>query len=247
MTRAEPHASPLAHVDTWVFDLDNTLYPAHCNLFAEIDRRMTEFVSRFLRVDPPEARRIQKTYYAEHGTTLNGLMIRHGLSPEAFLDYVHDIDLAPLEGAPDLTGAIAALPGRRFVFTNGSQRHAERVLEKLGLSGLFNGCIDIAASGFTPKHERIAYERFLVSTGSDPAASVMFEDLARNLEPAAALGFTTVLVRSGHDWSHEPAAVRPAGPADKPAHVHHFTDDLQAFLLTMTPRAKPVGAAGKAG
>jgi putative hydrolase of the HAD superfamily len=225
-----PPQADFRHVETWVFDLDNTLYPAECNLFSQIDRKMTQFVAQLLKVDAHEARRVQKAYYAEYGTTLNGLMTVHGLQPKAFLDFVHDIDLAPLDQAPDLTSAIEALPGRRFIFTNGSRRHAERVAERLRIDHLFHDVFDIEASEYTPKPARAAYERFITRTGLEPRSAVMFEDLSRNLEPAARLGFTTVLVRSQMDWSGEPQAARPAGPDEHPLHVHHATDNLETFL-----------------
>lgn len=223
-------ASDFSHVETWVFDLDNTLYPAECNLFAQIDLKMTQFVSRMLSVGPQEARRIQKLYYAEYGTTLSGLMNVHGMKPKDFLDFVHDIDLTPLDQAPDLAAAISALPGRRFIFTNGSRKHAERVAGRMKIDHLFDDVVDIEASLFTPKPSLAAYERFLTRTGAIPSRSAMFEDISRNLEPAAQLGFTTVLVRSPMDWGGEPTVVRPAGPGEHPPHVHHATDDLDSFL-----------------
>ncbi|MBI1359240.1 MAG: pyrimidine 5'-nucleotidase [Alphaproteobacteria bacterium] len=222
----------LLHVDNWVFDLDNTLYPATCDLFAGIDARIQEFVARTLQLPPDEARRVQKDFYAKHGTTLNGLMKVHGLQPDEFLDFVHDIDLSPLDLAPDIAAELAALPGRRYIFTNGSLRHAEQVTRRMKIDHLFDGMIDIAASGFTPKHEPAAHDRFLESTGIDPAKSTMFEDLARNLVPAHEKGFTTILVRSTKDWSREPDGARPAGPGDHPPHVHHVADDLAQFLGT---------------
>lgn len=231
-----PRPAGLSHVEHWVFDLDNTLYPSSCDLFAAIDVRMTEFVARELKVSREAAFDVQKRYYAEFGTTLAGLMARHGMEPAAFLDYVHDIDLAPLAAAPDLAGPLGALPGRKFVFTNGSRRHAERVTAAMGISHLFDDLFDIEAAGFTPKHRIESYERFLAATRIPPARAVMFEDLVRNLAPAASLGFTTVLVRSTRDWSHEPPEARPAGPADEtPGCVHHVTDDLPAFLSAAAP------------
>ena len=135
----ERSAAALLDRQVWVFDLDNTLYPAECDLFAEIDQRMTDFVARFLRLPREDARAVQKSYYAEHGTTLNGLMSMHGMEPDEFLAHVHEIDLSPLPRTPELAEAISALPGRKFVFTNGSQKHADRVVEKLGLTGVFDG------------------------------------------------------------------------------------------------------------
>lgn len=214
----------------WVFDLDNTLYPAECDLFAQIDVRMTDFVSRYLSVDPITARGLQKQYLVDHGTTLNGLMQVHGMAPHEFLDYVHDIDLAPVSAAPLLAQALTALPGRRLIFTNGSRRHGERVLAKLGVDHLFEDIFDIAAADYTPKPKPESYDRLLRQHGFAGGHAVLFEDIARNLAPAHALGFTTVLVRSTKDWSHEPAEVRPAGGGEAPDHVHHATDDLAKFL-----------------
>jgi putative hydrolase of the HAD superfamily len=231
----------LTHIDNWVFDLDNTLYPAACNLFAGIDEKIGAYVSRVLSLPRDEARIVQKRMYAQYGTTLNGLMTEHGLAPDEFLDFVHDIDLSPLDRVPDLAPALAALPGKRYIFTNGSHGHAERVMSRLKIDHLFDDIVDIRRSNFTPKHIDAAFDRFLDHTGVDPKSAAMFEDLARNLEPAHALGFTTVLVRSAKDWSREPVEARPAGPNDHPAHVHYVADDLAQFLGTLKVKrpAKP--------
>ncbi|MGF1462587.1 MAG: pyrimidine 5'-nucleotidase [Maricaulaceae bacterium] len=229
MTR-DDRAPDLRHVRDWVFDLDNTLYPSECDLFSQVDARMARFVAEYLQVDAVEARRIQKQYYAEHGTTLNGLMQRHGLKPDAFLDFVHDIDLSVLDPAPELAQAIDALPGRKFVFTNGSMGHAERVLAKLNIRHVFDDVFDIAASGFRPKPQRAAFDRMVEEFDIQPATSAMVEDLARNLQTAHALGFTTVLVQTRKDWSHEPKDARPAAPEDRHDHVHFATENLTVFL-----------------
>lgn len=225
-------SADLTHVDAWVFDLDNTLYHPKHDLFAQIDHRMTDFVSRLLGVPPAEARQTQKRYYAEHGTTLNGLMRMHGLDPREFLEFVHNIDLSVLPEHPELAAAIARLPGKRYVFTNGSQRHAERVLKKLGADHLFDGVVDIERAGFQPKPHRASFERMIETFALAPERAVMFEDLARNLATAADLGFTTVLVTSDKDWSHEPEGARPAGLEDRHDFVHHVTDDLAGFLAS---------------
>lgn len=215
----------------WVFDLDNTLYPAECDLFAEIDQRMTDFVARFLRLPREEARATQKRYYAEHGTTLNGLMSLHGMSPDEFLAHVHEIDLTPLPRMPALAEAIAALPGRKYVYTNGSRGHAERVTEYMGLGRVFDGKFAIEDSLFKPKPAQSSYDAFITQFGIDPRQAVFFEDLARNLAPAHAMGFATVLVQSEKDWSHEPADARPAGIGDDlPDHIDYVTRDLTHFL-----------------
>jgi len=223
-------SADLSHVETWVFDLDNTLYPSECNLFAQIDQRMQDWVAGFLQVPPGEARRLQKLYYAEHGTTLKGLMSEHGAEPDAYLDYVHDIELDVLSPDPQLAAAIAALPGRRLVFTNGSEGHAERVLAARGLDGLFEAVFDIRAAGFDPKPREEAFARFSAAHAVDPCGAVLFEDLARNLQPAARLGYTTVLVTTGKDWSHEPEGARPARHGEAHPFVDHVTDDLAGFL-----------------
>jgi putative hydrolase of the HAD superfamily len=217
----------------WVFDLDNTLYPAECDLFAQIDVRMTDFVSRFLSVDPVTARGLQKQYLVEHGTTLSGLMQVHGMAPHEFLDYVHDIDLTPVSPAPLLAQGLSALPGKRLVFTNGSRRHGERVLAKLGVDHLFEDIFDIAAAEFAPKPKPESYDRLMRRHGFAGGHAVLFEDIARNLAPAHALGFTTILVRSAKDWSHEPEAVRPAGADQSHDYVHHDTHDLAGFLASI--------------
>lgn len=222
----------LRHVESWVFDLDNTLYPAECDLFAQIDSRMADFIREALLVDAAEARRLQKHYYVRYGTTLAGLMSEHGVSPDDFLSYVHDIDHSVVPLNIPLRTAITALPGRRYVFTNGSIAHAEKTLARIGLEGQFDDIFDIRAADWTPKPHRGAYERFIAAMGVRPKESAMFEDLSHNLEAAHALGMTTVLVCQDASWfGEEPQDKRPARPGDRHGeHIHHVTDDLAGFL-----------------
>lgn len=228
MTDAQPD---LSHIDAWVFDLDNTLYPADCNLFGQIDARMATYVRRLLGCGEAEARRLQKHYYVKYGTTMSGLMREHHVSPRDFLDYVHDIDHSVVAPNPALADAIAALPGRRYIFTNGSVKHAETVAGRLGLAALFDAVFDIEAANYTPKPHRETYDRFVAAHGVAPARAAMFEDLAHNLQSAFDLGMTTVLVASGAAWiADEPAGKRPARPGESHPHVHHVTDDLAGFL-----------------
>lgn len=230
----ERPASTLINRQVWVFDLDNTLYPAECDLFAEIDQRMTDFVARFLRLPREEARATQKRYYTEHGTTLNGLMSMHGMEPDEFLAHVHEIDLTPLPRTPHLADAIRALPGRKFVYTNGSRGHARRVTDYMGLGDVFDGQFAIEDSHFKPKPNLSSYEAFNRLFGIVPDEAVFFEDLARNLAPAHGMGYATVLVQSDKDWSHEPAAARPAGIGDDlPPHIDYVTRDLTEFLRSI--------------
>ena len=236
--KAGVHLAPFGsfrHVQDWVFDLDNTLYPAECDLFAEIDTRMTAFVSNLLSLEPVEARKVQKHYYATYGTTLAGLMKVHKADPHEFLHYVHEIDLSPLPDIPELRVALEALPGRKFVYTNGSRRHAERVVEKMGLTHVFDGSFGIEDAAFEPKPNKGSYDRFVDLHTVKPGRSVFFEDLARNLLPAKDMGFTTVLVHSEKDWSHEPIEARPTNLQDLlgddgPDHIDYVTGDLAAFL-----------------
>ena len=223
-------SADLTHAHQWVFDLDNTLYPAECDLFAQIDVRMTRYVADTLKLPDHEARRLQKKYYAEHGTTLNGMMSVHGIDPMPYLDFVHDIDLSPIPELSELRSAIQALPGQKIVFTNGSQKHADRVVDKLGLSGVFDGYFGIEDAGFLPKPQRVAFDRMHERFDIAPEKAVMFEDLPRNLKTAYDMGYTTVLVHSDKDWSHEPEGARPAGASDTADHIHHLTDCLTTFL-----------------
>jgi putative hydrolase of the HAD superfamily len=217
-----------ADTAAWIFDLDNTLYPAQCNLFAEVDMRMGAFIARYLGVPLAHARHLQKSYYRQFGTTLSGLMQVHKLEPQPFLDYVHDIDLSSVPEAPELAAAISALPGRKLIFTNGSRRHAERVAEKLGVLHLFEDICDIAACGFVPKPEPDAFNRMVARHGLAPEVAAMFEDMPHNLEAPHALGMTTVLVHS--EYLDHPAQLQIRDWTELPAHIDHATDDLTQFL-----------------
>lgn len=229
----------LGHVESWVFDLDNTLYPAECHLFSQIDARMTAFIRMTLGVEHDEARRLQKHYYVKYGTTLAGLMVEHKTAPDDFLSYVHDIDHSVVPPDESLRRAIASLPGRRYIFTNGSVAHADKVLARIGLTGLFDDIFDIKAADWTPKPHRGTYERFLAAHRVAPRSAAMFEDLAHNLEAAHALGMTTVLVAQEATWfADEPHDKRPARPGDaRPEHVHHVTQDLAGFLSAVRKAA----------
>jgi putative hydrolase of the HAD superfamily len=189
----------LAHVDTWIFDLDNTLYPASADLFGLIDVRMTAFIERLLGVDPVEARAIQKGYFREHGTTLSGLMRSHGVDPHEFLDYVHDVEMSAIVEDQRLVRAVAALPGRKLIFTNGDATYARRVLARLGLSDSFETIHDIHACAYQPKPFAASYRAMCDTLRIDPARALFVEDMARNLVPAKALGMTTVWVNNGSE------------------------------------------------
>jgi putative hydrolase of the HAD superfamily len=219
----------------WIFDLDNTLYPAECNLFAQVDHRMGEFIAHYLGVPYVHARHLQKSYYRQFGTTLAGLMAVHKLDPSEFLAYVHDIDLSVVQEAPELRAAIAALPGRRLIFTNGSHRHAERVAEKLGVLDLFEGICDIAACEYVPKPDADAFRRMIRRHGVKADAAAMFEDMPMNLAAPHELGMTTVLVHSS--YLDHPVQEKMKTWTELPDHIHHMTLDLTGFLGSTARRS----------
>jgi putative hydrolase of the HAD superfamily len=218
---------PLEEIETWIFDLDNTLYPASCRLFDQIHTRMTRFISERLTLSPEAALALQKTYFREYGTTLRGLMTVNGIDPADFLAYVHDIDLACVPANPVLVEALAMLPGRKIIHTNGSERHAERLLDHLRITGYFSGIFDIAAAGYEPKPALVGYQELLRRHEVTPSTALMVEDIARNLVPAATLGMTTAWVHNSVDWA-------TAGSEDD--HIHHIVDDLGSFLCTAARR-----------
>lgn len=220
-------SATFAHVETWIFDLDNTLYPASCRLFDQVDRRIGLFVENALGVDAAEARRIQKRYFRDHGTTLNGLMLHHGVDPEVFLEFVHDIDVSSVLPSDALERSLGALPGRKLIFTNGSLGHAERVMGRLGVAHHFAGVFDIAASGYIPKPRPEPYARLIERHRIEPVRAAILDDIPQNLEPAAKLGMTTVWVRSPEEW---------AQPKDGAAHLHHVAEDLVSWLESVVER-----------
>jgi putative hydrolase of the HAD superfamily len=216
-----------AAVETWVFDLDNTLYPHHL-LWQQVDDRIRQYVADFLRVTGEEAFRLQKDYYKRYGTTMRGMMTEHGIDPDDYLEFVHQIDHSPLEPNPALGAAIESLPGRKLILTNGTRKHADAVMKKLEIHQHFEDVFDIAAANLDPKPLPQVYQRFLVKHGVDPQKAAMFEDLARNLEVPHALGMTTVLVVPD-DTKQVLREVWENAGRDAP-HVDHVTDNLSDFL-----------------
>ncbi|MGE0829181.1 MAG: pyrimidine 5'-nucleotidase [Hyphomonadaceae bacterium] len=208
-----------AAIRTWVFDLDNTLYPTGSTIYDLIGARMTAYVSRVAGLAPAEALELQERYFHQYGATLAGLLKHHDVDGRDFLDDVHDVDLSCVDPDPELASLIAALPGRRIVFTNGARTYAERITARMGLSGLFEDLFDVEAAGFTPKPQRAAFDALIARHRFDPAQAVLFEDSEKNLATAHAMGFRTVLID----------AERRLGETF-PEHIHHATDCLKAFL-----------------
>ena len=211
--------SAFSHVRHWVFDLDNTLYPPKVRLFDQIEVRMTQYVMDALGVDRAEADHLRVKYWNQYGTTLAGLMREHDVDPTPYLTDVHDISMDELEHDQDLAGHIAALPGRRIVYTNGTEPYAQRVLAARGLSNLFDAVYGVEHAQFRPKPERAAFEAIFERDGIEPHTAAMFEDDVRNLAAPHAMGMRTVHVApERHDADH----------------IHHHTDDLTAFLGSLT-------------
>ena len=195
----------LEHIDAWIFDLDNTLYPASADLFGLIDVRMNLYIQRLMDLDYDSARVIQKNLFREHGTTLSGLMRTHDIDPNEFLGFVHDIEMDALEEDRRLVEAVARLPGRKLIFTNGDADYAGRVLERLGLSKSFEAIHDIHACAYQPKPHVSSYETMVNAFRIEPTTSLFVEDMARNLKPAKAIGMTTVWVNNGSEFGNHEA------------------------------------------
>lgn len=210
-------------IRTWIFDLDNTLYHPRHQLFTQIDARMGAYIAALEGCDLATARAIQKRYFHDHGTTLAGLMARHGVAPQQFLDYVHDIDLSVIGADDMLRTALASLPGRRLIFTNADTPYALRVLERLGIADLFDAIFDIVAADFEPKPQPAPYARLCARHDIAPQTALFAEDMARNLRPAKAMGMTTLWLDNGAE----------SGNRDMdPAAIDHISDDLAGWLFS---------------
>ncbi|MEP3278092.1 MAG: pyrimidine 5'-nucleotidase [Stappiaceae bacterium] len=226
--------SRFAGITEWIFDLDNTLYPAHTDLFSQINEKIRLYVSDLVGVSEDDAHVLQKGYYEKYGTTLRGLMIEHDIEPDGFLEFVHDIDHSVIPPDPTLKNAIRKLPGRRFIMTNGTRKHAENVANILGITDHFEDIFGIIEADLVPKPHRETYDLFLSKNGIDPSKSGMFEDLSRNLEVPHHMGMaTTLIIPQGtrevfrEDWELE---------GRDEAHVDFLADDLGAFLTKIVSK-----------
>lgn len=253
MSTPSPHSrdrisdSRIAEIAHWIFDLDNTLYAADGTFFAQIEQKITAFISRYLSLQDHEARLLQKEYLVEYGTSLSGLMAVNGMDPAEFLDYVHDVDLDALKPNPALRDAIAALPGQRLIYTNGSKGHAKNVATHLNLFDLFHGSFGVEDGGYVPKPKAEPYTIFNTLYGVDPRRAIFFEDSLRNLKVPHTMGMVTVLITNDFDCSHEPEAVRAdahsggAGRFDSADydHVDVITSDIAGWLTGRIAKATP--------
>jgi putative hydrolase of the HAD superfamily len=211
-------------VETWVFDLDNTLYPAASHVFDQISRRMTAFIADHFDIAPDAALARQKDYFRRYGTTMRGLMTEHGMEPGPFLDYVHDIDVSKVDPNPELVQKLGHLPGRKLIFTNASRIHAERVMERIGITHHFEDIFDIAAADYLPKPDRTAYAMMLRRHGVKASTACMIEDIAANLEPAKAVGMATVWLEGDAAWA------RPQKGRGVPRYIDFVAADLLSWM-----------------
>jgi putative hydrolase of the HAD superfamily len=219
----------LSHVEFWIFDLDNTLYPAQCRLFDQVERRIGLYIEQLLNLDREAARALQKQYFRDHTTTLNGLMLNHGVDPAHFLDFVHNIDVTGVATDTALDRALETLPGQKLIYTNGSVAHARNVMDRLGINRHFADIFDIASSKYDPKPSAASFNRLIEEHGIVPERAIMLDDMPRNLKPAADLGMTTVLISTHSEWA------QPTGDED---YIHHATDKLADWLAAINTSRK---------
>lgn len=221
----------LNKIKNWVFDLDNTLYSPEVEIFSQIDKRMTEFIKNKLNTSNEKAFEIQKKYFLEYGTTLAGLMKAEDINPDEFLEYVHDINLEILKPNEELNEIIKELPGKKFIYTNGSKKHAENVLNKLEMQKIFDHIFDIKESNFIPKPNIKSYKKFIKKMNIDPQVSVMFEDIERNLVPAKNIGMQTVLILRKITNKAKNSKIKDYGSLwDNDHFADYITDDLVKFF-----------------
>jgi len=218
-----------ADIKYWVFDLDNTLYPHQANLFSQVDHKMGLFIQEMFDVSYAEAKKRQKRFFRAHGTTLRGLMSEHGIEPYAYLEFVHDIDFSVLKVDKMLNEAISRLPGNKYIYTNASTDYAEDVLSRIGLSSHFKDIFDIHDAEFLPKPDMRSYHKMIDKFAIDPKSSVMIEDIAGNLNPAAELGMTTVWVPTDSHWGEM---------GHNKENIDHVADDLAKWLMNVASRTE---------
>ncbi len=219
--------SAFEDVRLWIFDLDNTLYPRPETMWQRVHVRMQVFIMDLLGVDQQAAEEIQTAYYRKYGLTMRGMMLHHGVDPDVFNAYVHDVDISEIQPNPDLGRAIAALPGHKIIHSNANREHAENVLSRLGIGDVFDAVYDIRTSDYVPKPAPSAYDRVLTESGGNPAKAAMFEDIAHNLKVPHALGMRCVYVPTDCDWSSLGA---------DGTHVHFIAEDLTAFVQAIAER-----------
>ena len=211
----------LSKIKFWLFDLDNTLYDGATKVFDQVDKKMSKFISEKLNVSLVEARKIQKSYFQEYNTTLNGMIKNHKIDADEFLEFVHDVDLSFLDRNKFLEEEIKKLNGKKIIFTNGSKAHAKNVTQRIGIENLFDGVFDIVDSDFIPKPSIEPYKKIIQKYGIDPEYCIFIEDIARNLRPAYELGMKTVWIKNNEPW---------AAKFSNENFINYKTDNLSEFL-----------------
>ena len=217
-------------IDTWIFDLDNTLYSADSGIFQQVHKLMGKFIVEHLNVNINEAKNIQRKYYKKHGTTLRGLMDHHGIDPDSFLEEVHNLDYSIVSPNLKLAKNLENLNGKKFIFTNANKKHADIILDKLQIANLFEGIFDIKMANYIPKPETQTYEKLIETYNINPHKTIMFDDIAKNLVPASKIGFTTVWIDVGHEnFSDDIASSKK--------YLDHQTKDLSNWLSNINMRS----------
>ena len=217
-------------IDTWIFDLDNTLYSADSGIFQQVHKLMGKFIVEHLNVNINEAKNIQRKYYKKHGTTLRGLMDNHGIDPDSFLEEVHKLDYSIVSPNLKLAKNLENLNGKKFIFTNANKKHADIILDKLQITNLFEGIFDIKMANYIPKPEIQTYEKLIETYNINPNKTIMFDDIAKNLVPASKIGFTTVWIDVGHEnFSDDIASSKK--------YLDHQTKDLSNWLSNINMRS----------
>ena len=211
----------LSKIKYWIFDLDNTLYSGDTKVFDQVDKKMSKFISEKLNVSLEEAKKIQKNYFHEYNTTLNGMIKNHEIDANEFLEFVHDVDLDFLKEDKLLKQEISNLNGKKFIFTNGSKAHAANVTKRIGIEKLFDGVFDIVESDFIPKPSIEPYKKIIEKFKIEPQYSIFIEDIARNLKPAHELGMKTVWIKNDEPW---------AAKFSDSGFINYKTDNLAKFL-----------------
>ena len=211
----------LINIKYWIFDLDNTLYSGDTKVFDQVDKKMSKFISDKLGVSIEEAKKIQKNYFYEYNTTLNGMIKNHKIDADEFLEFVHDVNLDFLKADKPLEKEISNLNGKKFIFTNGSKAHVENVTKRIGIEKLFDGVFDIVESEFIPKPSVEPYKKIIEKYKIDPQYSIFIEDIARNLKPAYDLGMKTVWIKNDEPW---------AAKFSDSDFINYKTDNLANFL-----------------
>ena len=211
----------LTKIKYWLFDLDNTLYSGDTKVFDQVDKKMSAFISEKLKINIEEAKKIQKNYFHEYNTTLNGMIKNHKIDANEFLEFVHDVDLSFLKPDKPLENEISKLTGKKIIFTNGSRAHAKNVTKRIGIDKLFDGVFDIVESDFIPKPSIEPYKKIIENYKIEPQYCIFFEDIARNLKPAHELGMKTVWIKNDEPWAAE---------FSESEFINYKTDNLTKFL-----------------